>query len=178
MGSFELNLECSDDDSLHLSDSDVEEKKDGFNMTIINTNVRSICPKIDSVVETFEELDAVFGIFTETWLSDGPELVDKLDDLREGAGLGAIVKNRDVNPMGFSHGGVALLYRESQCTFKEVTLPNPGNFEVLVAAARFPGHSAQVIVVGCYLPPTYNTARATAALEYIRDVVTRRPAGF
>ena len=72
-------------------------EKNGFNMTLINTNVRSICPKIDSVVESFEELDATFGVFTETWLSDGPELVDKLDDLRMGAGLAAITKNRAVN---------------------------------------------------------------------------------
>ena len=140
-------------------------------MTIINTNVRSICPKINSVVECFEELDATFGIFTETWLSDGEGLTEKIDDLREGAGLGTLCRNRPRNAAGFSHGGVALIWREAACSFKELSLPNPGEFEVLVASARFPGHSNQVIVVGCYLPPTYTAVRGKAALDYVRDIV-------
>ena len=42
-----------------------------------------------------------------------------------------------------------------------------------MASARFPGHSNQVIVIGCYLPPTYTVSRGRAALEYIRDLVTQ-----
>ena len=58
-----------------------------FKLTILNTNIRPICPKINSVVEAFEELEAGFGVFTETWLSDGSDLEKKLDDLREGSAL-------------------------------------------------------------------------------------------
>ena len=85
--------------------------------------------------------------------------------------LGVICKNRPVNAKGFSHGGVAILFRESLCFFKIIFLPNPGDFEVVVASTKFPGHSNQVIVVGCYVPPTYDHTRGTAAMEYIRDVV-------
>ena len=62
-------------------------------MTIINTNVRSICPKINSVVEVFEELGVVFGVFTETWLTDGEDFQSKADDLSSGSGIGMIAKN-------------------------------------------------------------------------------------
>ena len=142
-------------------------------MTIINTNTRSICPIINSVVEAFDELEASFGVFTETWLSDGPELQDKIDDLSHGSGIGMLTCNREKNDMGFSHGGVAILYRESICTFKAVAFPNPESFEVVVGSARFAGYSSQLIVVACYLPPTYVPVRGKAALCYIRDIVTQ-----
>ena len=118
--------------------------------------MRSICPKVNSLVECLDELDAAFGVLTEMWLTDGPGLQDKKDDLSAGSGLGLITKNRPPNAMGFSHGGVAIVYRESSCSFKEVELLNPDSLEVVVALARFPGYSRQVVVIGCYLPPTYN----------------------
>ena len=168
-----MNIDQSDYDDISSTSGSVvaegrgekEKEKHGLNMTIINTNVRSICPKINSVIESFEELEATFGIFTETWLSDGPDLTRQLDDLREGEGLGAITKNRPVNNMGFSHGGVAIIYRESLCTMKEISLPNPSDFEVVLSSTRFPGHSRQVVVVACYIPPTYPAVRANACLE-------------
>ena len=73
--------------------------------------------------------------------------------------------------MGFSHGGVAIIYRESLCTMKEIVLPNPGDFEVLLSSTRFPGHSRQLVIVACYIPPTYTAVRAGACLEYIKDAV-------
>ena len=68
-------------------------------------------------------------------------------------------------------GGVAILYKESVCTFKRVEIPNPESFEVLAGSARFAGYSSQLLVIGCYLPPTYAPARGSAALNYIRDTV-------
>ena len=125
------------------------------------------------MVECFDEVDAAFGVLTETWLTDGTDLQDKLDDLSAGSGIGMIVRNREVNQMGFSHGGVAVAFRESSCTFKEVKLPNPSNFEVVIAAARFPGYSRQVVVVACYLPPTYSPSQGASALDYITQVVVQ-----
>ena len=74
-----------------------KKKENELNVTLINTNVRSICPKINSLVECLDKVDAIFGIVTETWLSDDRELQDKLDDLSCGAGLGLITKNRPMN---------------------------------------------------------------------------------
>ena len=55
---------------------------------IINTNARSLCPKINSLIDCMEELPASLAIVTETWLSDGHGLEDDVDDLLNGAGLG------------------------------------------------------------------------------------------
>ena len=55
-----------------FEDSDAENNQGGnehgFNVTLINTNVRSLCPKINSLVECMKEVDAAFGVLTETWL--------------------------------------------------------------------------------------------------------------
>ena len=135
------SIEGAQDDDEEDGASESEIRNAGFNVTLINTNVRSICPKINSLIECLDEVDAAFGVITETWLTNGEDLQDKKDDLSAGSGLGLVTKNRAPNRMGFSHGGVAIVYRESSCTFKEVKLPNPGDFEVVVASARFPGYS-------------------------------------
>ena len=51
-------------------------------MTLINTNARSLCPKINSLVTCFEELEAHVAVVTETWLTDGVGLQDDVADLR------------------------------------------------------------------------------------------------
>ena len=43
-------------------------------LTIINTNARSLCPKINSMVDYFNELECTFAIVTETWMSDREHL--------------------------------------------------------------------------------------------------------
>ena len=47
---------------------------------VINTNARSLCPKINSLVDCFEEVGASLGIITETWLSDGQGLDDDVEN--------------------------------------------------------------------------------------------------
>ena len=36
------------------------------------TNARSVAPKMDSVIETFNKLELAFMAITETWLVNGP----------------------------------------------------------------------------------------------------------
>ena len=55
-----LNVAYQNDDSaINL------EKKD--NITLINTNTQSLCPKMESLIECFEELSVDIAIVTETW---------------------------------------------------------------------------------------------------------------
>ena len=56
--------------------------------TVINTNARSLKPKMNSFVECFKEMEAHVAIVTETWLQDGLELEDLKDDLLHERGLG------------------------------------------------------------------------------------------
>ena len=55
----ELNLALDDSSAIGLK------KKENM-LTIINTNARSLCPKLDSLVNCFTELTADVGIITET----------------------------------------------------------------------------------------------------------------
>ena len=86
-----------------------------------------------------DEMDAMFGTISETWLTDGDPLSDDVEDLRAGAGLGLLVKNRPPNARGHSHGGVALVYKENAVNFTEIAMNNPDSYEILVASGRFAG---------------------------------------
>ena len=118
-----------------------------------------------------EEMDSTVAVVTETWLSDGPGLDEDLEMLEAGAGISMVTLNRERNNQGFSHGGVAIVYQTSQCTFKRIPLHNPNNFEVLAAAGKFSGFSRQILVIGAYIPPTYNAQRASGCLDFITDSV-------
>ena len=76
------------------------------------------------MIDCFEEMDAVFAIVTETWLSDGGGLVEDLENLEAGAGLGMLALNRLRNHRGVSYGGVAVISSLSKCAFKMVKLSN------------------------------------------------------
>ena len=64
---------------------------------ILNTNDRSLCPKIESLIDCFDEMEGTIGVITETWLADGDKLKQDIDDLANGAGLGLICLNREPN---------------------------------------------------------------------------------
>ena len=119
----ENDFTCNDNDS----------EKIDRNFIIINTNARSLCPKITSLIDCFDELNAHVGVITETWLTDREGLEEDVQDLAHGTGLGMIYRNRPSNDRGFSHGGVAIIYKSGECAFTEVKMANPDNFEVLPA---------------------------------------------
>ena len=143
--------------------------KDDINF--MNTNARSLCPKIQSLIDSFSELQLTFATITETWLADGDGLDQDLEDLTLGSGISLICKNRSRNHRGVAHGGVALAYRADAVTFKEVVIPNPDSFEVLVTIGNMRGHSRKIVVISCYIPPNYLTNRGKTCLEYISNTV-------
>ena len=151
-----LNMAQTVDNSL------LENKR---NLTIINTNARLLCPKIDSLVECFEELKVDISIVTETWFKRGQELDQRLSDLEHGFGLCALTKNRPPNPStGVAHGGVAIIYKKKIGTFKLIDLPNPENYEILSAVGTLMGTARKLVVIAAYLPPNYTVPKGTACL--------------
>ena len=118
------------------------------------------------------EMEAEIAVVTETWLRDGRELEDRREIMREEMGLHMIARNRGVLSNGVAYGGVAVVWREGNLSFKEVVVKNPAHYEVVVAASSIKGHCRKLVVIGCYLPPSYNTTRGEAALEFISDTVT------
>ena len=157
-----------------IDDSDVEASIDSnkaMPINVINTNARSLCPKIDSLIDCFEEMDATVGIVTETWLADGESLDKDVHDLAKGAGLNMICLNRPVNSRGVAHGGVAVVSNSATCSLKKLDLPNPHNYEVLATLSAVQGHSRKLVTIACYLPPGYNVGRGRGGLEHVEDVV-------
>ena len=90
-------------------ENDVIDTKN-LQFNLINTNARSLCPKVNSLLDCFDEMGVSLAVITETWLADGQGLDEDVDDLLEGAGLGMLYRNRPPGRRGTSHGGVAVLY--------------------------------------------------------------------
>ena len=144
---------------------------------IINCNARSLCPKIESLVECFEEMDGTVGVVSETWIRDGAE--DLVERLSEGDGLGFISRKRSQPASnGVTYGGVAVLWRKSACSLKEFAFPNPLDFEVVVATGSLRGHTRKLAIISCYIPPGYSRARGEGAIEHINDIVVHLKGRF
>ena len=99
------------------------------------------------------------------------------DNLKEGLScehrLGFLNKNRNEEAAnGVTYGGVGILWCESGCALKEISMNNPSNWEVLVAAGGLKGHTRKLAVLACYLPPGYSVREADSALEYITNAIT------
>ena len=89
-----LNYEhkiCSKRDKLY---SDIKETDDEDSIIFLLTNARSLAPKIDSLVDFFEELDAHFCILSESWLVDANGLEEQLADFCIRIGHRGLVKGR------------------------------------------------------------------------------------
>ena len=123
-------------------------------LSVINTNARSLCPKIDSLIDCMDETDASLAIVTETWLRDGDKLEQDIKDLSLEAGLGMLCKNRQPTASnGVCYGGVAIPWKETAGLFRRVEVHNPESHEVLVAAGSLRGQKRRLVVVACYMPP-------------------------
>ena len=118
------------------------------------------------------ETDARIAVVTETWLRDGQLLEEKAYDLAEGAGVGILTKNRkEPAANGVTYGGVAVLWQETHCNFKEVVLRNVGDAEILACAGSLRGHSRTICVLACYLPPNIGRRSSDESLDKITDAV-------
>ena len=122
-------------------------------MTVINTNARSLCPKISSLIDCFTDLTAEVGVVTETGLTDGDSLDKEVEDLMLGTELQMIYRNREANTRGFSHGGVAIIYKEALLNMRQVKIHNPKKFEVLLTQGTIKGSARKIVVIACYAPP-------------------------
>ena len=138
---------------------------------MINTNARSIKPKMNCFVDNFKELDLTFAIVTETWLKDGNELDQQVESFLFGKGLALFTKNRPPGPAGFSHGGIAIVTRDSTTKFKPYNFPNPEEYEVMAITGRIFKLSRPMFIIACYVPPNYRVPRAKSCLQHINNLV-------
>ena len=140
-------------------------------LVVLNANARSLCPKINSLLDYIEEMSATVSIVTETWLTDGLSLDDDLTDIECGTGVGFLVRNRRPGTRGTSHGGVAIAFKKGAVDLKKVDFSNEDESEVIVGLGSLPGHSRKIVVVGVYIPPNYSQARGQSCLDYLSDLI-------
>ena len=148
-----------------------QSSSNNFNLNYINTNARSLRPKITSLIDAFSELELTFAVITETWFTDGSKLQAESEDLLLGHGLNNLVRNRPPGNAGFSHGGVALIYRDSNASACAFDFPNPDQFEVLPAVMTIKGIKKKFVIISAYIPPGYTVPRARACIQHIRNIV-------
>ena len=141
-------------------------------LRFINTNARSLEPKIRSLYDCFSEKQLHFATLTETWHQSNRSLADTLKEYSARFALEAIVRNRTVVATnGRSYGGVAFIYRKSVASFKQFPLVNQENFEVLATVGKVNGISGKIFALSVYAPPNMPAARAKLLIEYISDVI-------
>ena len=173
---------CDDDDDennntvVDITESPKNNTQNDCSMTtlrFINSNARSLSPKINSLHDCFVEKELDFSILTETWFQDGRLLAEKVEEYADNFSLGTILRNRTgVANNGRQYGGVAFLYRKATCQFDVFPLSNPECHEVLAVAGRVHGIKEKVCCLVCYAPPNLTPTRSTELLEYVSDVVS------
>ena len=145
--------------------------------TLINTNARSLCPKVNSLIDCCSELDCHLAVVTETWLGDSPSEAQDLEDLRLSTGIATIALNRP--PVGgVTYGGVAIMYREASLTLKDMKYPNPDKFETIYAAGSIKGHGRKLVVIAAYMPPGDRVPRARACIRHITEMISEAKRKF
>ena len=114
-----LNIAMHENSGVTDQGANLEKKN---TLTIININARSLCPKVDSLIDCFQELTVDIAVITETWLKDGPDHDKFVTDLELGAGLSVLSLNRAPNPAtGVAHGGVSVIYKKKIGCFKPLS---------------------------------------------------------
>ena len=140
-------------------------------MNVINTNARSLRPKISSFLRCFLNMSLTLAIITETWFAAGSRLDLQAEDLLLGHGLRAYTLNRDPLRSGVAYGGVAIILRDSITKGQPFHFPNPEKFEVLPLSVKVSDVSRRLFVIAAYIPPGYSVPRGRACLQHIADVV-------
>ena len=140
-------------------------------LNLINTNARSLRPKIPSFITCFTNLALCLAIVTETWFAAGNRLELETENLLLGNGLTMKCLNRQPTINGLSHGGVAIIYRDTWARSKDYEFANPDFYEVLPLRLDFAELTRPLFVVAAYIPPGYNVGRGRACLQHINDLV-------
>ena len=141
-------------------------------ISFMNTNARSLKPKIESLLDCFYEKLIDIATITETWFQTGRECLELAATLRDGHSLGILTRERQGTANnGRQYGGVALVYRLATCRFEPFSLVNPENYEVMASVGNVKGVEGKVFVISCYAPPNLLANTARAMMEYVSDLV-------
>ena len=142
-------------------------------LDFILTNVRSLTPKIDSLISSFTELDLHFAVITESWLKDNKKLRDAVTDLSEGNDINMITYNRKTKRGNrTAGGGIAIAFNKNMISLKELKIRR-GKLEILCAVGKLPNISRKIMILGIYIRPGLNAEALECLSEAIANVKTQ-----
>ena len=163
----DISSEVLSMNTTNKTDTNVLTRKIAF----INTNARSLAPKMESLADCMYEIEASIAIVTETWLQDRDE-GNTVVDLAGEHGLDVYALNRqDAASNGRQYGGVAVFSRAASTSFKPFDMPNPEKFEVLCVTGRVSKLREKVAIIAVYIPPGYTKVDADCCVEYVSDMI-------
>ena len=146
-------------------------RKQSSIFNVLLANARSLLPKIDSLVDSFRNLDLNCAIITESWLRPGLDLEREIEEFEWGQKLQIIHKSRKRKGNKTAGGGVALVFNKSFGCFSEFHIQN-NKFEIIAAIGTLPNSIRKIAVIGIYIPPRYNAANNISVLEKLAEVVS------
>ena len=160
-------------------DNDNTKAKNCPSLSFINTNARSLRPKLEALNDCFVAKDLDLAVVTETWLQDGTETEEITDILKHNYALSLNIRNRGSRARnGRQYGGVGIISRLSRLNMKNFPIANPDDFEIVASVGKAPGVKGKLFCVGCYLPPNITSARAKANVEFISDLLNEAKRKF
>ena len=142
--------------------------KNDFNVLL--SNARSLENKLECLVETMEELNTQVAVVTETWFDNSNRLQQKLTDLRDSRGFGTLHKPRCETGALSRGGGVAIVYDSRQIELQKICT-KASKFETVAAIGRRSGQRRKILIIGAYIPPSYDAALNNEVLEHISDMI-------
>ena len=166
-----------DDEStiVDLTSSDDNIDKENYlysTVSFLNTNARSLGPKIESLFDCMHERRADFSFVTETWYQSNRATCEDLDQCAARFSLGVVYRNRDdVAANGRQYGGVAFFFRLATSSFKPFPLHNPEGYEILAVVGTVKGVKGKIFCITAYEPPNLTLLRIRQMHEYVSDVI-------
>ena len=104
-------------------------------------------------------------------MAHGSQVEKSTEDLLLGHGLAVHHLNRFPSANGVTHGGVAIVLRDSICSGKLYPFTNPESFEVLPLKVDLLNADRNLLVIAAYVPPNYTVLHARACLAHIGNIV-------
>ena len=152
------------------ADNNADNRSSCF-LSFINTNARSLLPKLDSLYDCLFEKGCDFALITETWLQDNRITEECLTDCISHYAVGIISRNRSICAANNrQYGGVSAIFRRKTTSLTAFPLVNPNEHEVVAVVGKVSGIKGKVIVVVCYAPPNLHPNKADELLEFLSDV--------
>ena len=138
----------------------------------ILTNARSLTPKIESLLDFFDELDLQMAIITESWLKPGKDLERSLRDLEDGERLKIIHKSRPSKRNRTAGCGVAIAFNQDKLKLTERPI-KAGRAEIICATGKLPKMARKIVVFAVYIPPKTRAPQVNNIMSTLNDEISR-----